>query len=217
MATLKKRQSGRWQAQVRRKGHSLSETFAIRKDAEAWARRIESDIDNGRTPARKNVTGVNTLGALIDLHISDMQEVGKRLGRSKAFSLDLLKKRLGDVRFENLDREKIIQFGKGRAKEGAGPVTLGIDIGYIGTVLSHGAAVHGLPVSSEPVKLARVALKLLGLVGKGNERDRRPTEDELENLYAYFRQGDKTASPMERIIKYAIASAMRLNEICTVE
>lgn len=112
MATFKKRHSGRWQAQVRRKGHSLSETFALRKDAEAWARRIESEIDGGKTPARKNMGGVKTLGALIDLHIEEMKDVGKVLGRSKAFGLELLKNRLGKVRFENLDREQIIQFGK---------------------------------------------------------------------------------------------------------
>ena len=139
MATFKKRPSGRWQAQVQRKGHSLSETFALRKDAEAWARHIQNEIDSGKTPARKNMGDVKTFGALIDLHIEDMKEVGKVLGRSKAFSLELLKNRLGKVRFENLDREQIIQFGKERAKEGAGPVTLGIDIGHIGTLLTHGA------------------------------------------------------------------------------
>ncbi len=217
MASFNRLPSGKWRAQVRRKGHALGETFTLKRDAETWARRIESEIDSGRTPTRKNVSGVKTLGALIDLHIADMQEVGKPLGRSKAYSLDLLKDRLGNVRFENLDREKIIQFGKSRTKEGAGPVTLGIDIGYIGTLLTHGAAVHGLPLSPEQVNLARVALKVLGLVGKGKERDRRPTDEELEALFAYFRPGDKTAFPMERIIKYAIATAMRLNEICTVE
>lgn len=195
----------------------MSETFALRKDAEAWARHIENEIDSGKTPARKNMGDVKTFGALIDLHIEDMKEVGKVLGRSKAFSLELLKNRLGKVRFENLDREQIIQFGKERAKEGAGPVTLGIDIGHIGTLLTHGAAVHGLPLSPEQVNLARVALKVLGLVGKGNERDRRPTDEELKALFAYFRSGDKTVFPMERIIKYAIASAMRLSEICGVE
>jgi len=217
MATFDKRDSGRWRVQVRRRGHSLSETFASKKDAEAWARRIESEIDNGKTPTRRDVAGVKTFGALIDLHIQDMKEVGKPLGRSKAFSLELLKNRLGRTPLENLDREKIIQFGKERAKEGAGPVTLGIDIGYISTLLTHGAAVHGLPVSPEQVNLARVALKLVRLVGKGNERDRRPTQEELNALFDYFRPGDKTVFPMERIIKYAIASAMRLNEICTVE
>jgi integrase len=95
-------------------------------------------------------------------------------------------------------------------------VTLSIDIGYIRTLLTDGAAIHGLPLSPEQVDLARTALKRLGLVGKSQERERRPTGDELVALFEYFRPGDKTCFPLERIIKYAIASCMRLNEICTV-
>jgi hypothetical protein len=49
-------------------------------------------------------------------------------------------------------------------------------------VLTHAAAVHGLPVSIEPVELARVALKRLGLIRKSNERDRRPTDEELMSM-----------------------------------
>lgn len=217
MATFNRLPSGKWRAQVRRKGHALGETFTLKKDAEAWARRIESEIDGGKTPARKNVVGVKTLGALIDLHIADMKEVGKVLGRSKAYSLELLKDRLGKVSFENLDREKIIQFGKDRAKEGAGPVTLGIDIGYINTLLTHGAAVHGLPLSPEQINLARVALKRLGLVGKGKERDRRPTQDEIDALIAYLEGNERQIIPVGEIIRFAVATAMRQEEICRVE
>jgi hypothetical protein len=50
---------------------------------------------------------------------------------------------------------------------------LGQDIGAIKLVLSHAAAVHGVEVTVEPVQLARIALKRLGLVGKGNERNSR--------------------------------------------
>jgi len=57
-----------------------------------------------------------------------------------------------------------------------------MDIGAIRLVLSHAAAVHGLPVSIEQVDLGRIALKRLGLVGKSNQRDRRPTDDELTKL-----------------------------------
>lgn len=217
MATFTKLPSDNWRALVRRKGHVLSETFVAKKDAEVWARRIESEIDNGKTPTKKNVAGVKTLGALIDLHIEDMNEVGKRFGRSKAYSLELLKDRLGHVKFENLDREKIIQFGKSRAKDGAGPVTLGIDIGYIHTLLTHGAAVHGLPLSPEQIKLARVALKRLGLIGKGKERDRRPTQDEIDSLIEYFEGNARQMIPVGQIIRFAIATAMRQDEICRVE
>ena len=44
----------------------------------------------------------------------------------------------------DLDRELLIDFGKARAKNGAGPMTLSIDLGYIRTLLAYGTAVHGL-------------------------------------------------------------------------
>jgi hypothetical protein len=59
-------------------------------------------------------------------------------------------------------------------------------IGVIRLILSHAAAVHGVPVKVEPVDLARVALKRLGLIDKGQERDRRPTQDELDRLITHF-------------------------------
>jgi integrase len=115
-----------------------------------------------------------------------------------------------------LDRERVIRFGRKRAAEGAGPVTLSMDIGAIKLVLSHVAAVHGVAVPVEPVDLARIALKRLGLVGKSNERDRRPTEDELEAVIALFDGNPRQTIPMARIIKFAIATAMRQEEICRI-
>ncbi len=62
-----------------------------------------------------------------------------------------------------------------------------------------------------------MALKRLGLVGKSNERDRRPTEEELEKLFHHWDNNDRQLIPMTRIVKFAIASAMRQEEICRVE
>lgn len=84
-----------------------------------------------------------------------------------------------------------------------------MDIGAIKLVISHAAAVHGLPVSVEPVELARIALRRLGLVGKCNERDRRPTKEELKALFAHFDGNDRQIIPMTRIMKFAIATANR--------
>jgi integrase len=216
VATIKKLPSGTWRVQVRRKGHYLSDSFVLRKDAEAWARRMESEIDQGKTPAPKRVEGVNNFGDLIDLHIADMKAVGRAIGRSKSFSLEFLKKQLGKVRLGDLGRERLIAFGRQRAKGGAGPITVGMDLGYIRTLLADGAAIHGLPYSPEPVDLARIALARLGLVGKGDERDRRPTEDELLALFRYFDGNSRLTIPMSRIVRFAIASAMRQDEICRV-
>ena len=116
----------------------------------------------------------------------------------------------------DLSRERLIQFGRDRAAAGAGPVTISMDIGAIRLVMSHAAAVHGVPVKIEPIDLARIALKRLGLVGKSNERDRRPTDEELETLFAHFDANERLTIPMSRIIRFAIATAMRQEEICRV-
>jgi hypothetical protein len=96
--------------------------------------------------------------------------------------------RLGKLNIADPDREQVIKFGKERAEVGAGPVTVRIDVGYVCTCLW---MVHGLPYSAEPVELGRVALARLGLVGKGNERDRRPAYDEIAALIRYF-EGDNS-------------------------
>lgn len=82
-------------------------------------------------------------------------------------------------------------------------------------VLTHAAAVHGVDVQVEPVNLARIALKRLGLTGKSRARDRRPTTDEIERLPDHFDDNRYLLIPMGRIVRFAIASAMR-EEICRI-
>ncbi len=144
MATFTKLNSGSWRAQVRRKGKYVNETFLRRKDAEEWALEVERRIDRGEPAIARSSRDAKTFGDLIKLHREDLQEVGKRIGRSKGVSLTFLEHRLGRLRIPELDRGRLIQFGKERAREGAGPVTIGIDLGYIKTILLHAAAVHGV-------------------------------------------------------------------------
>ncbi|HEY8616283.1 site-specific integrase [Phenylobacterium sp.] len=216
MATFTKLASGSWRAQVRRKGRYVSETFLRREDARAWATEAERSIDRGLIPPPSRVKRLRTFSELIDLHVADMKEVGRAPGRSKDATLAMLRRELGDLGLEELDRERLVKFGRKRAAEGAGPVTVSMDIGAIRLVVSHAAAVHGLAVSVEQVELARIALKRLGLVGKSNERDRRPTDEEIERLTTYFDDNPRQIIPMSRIVRFAVATAMRQEEICKV-
>lgn len=81
VAAIKKLPSGSRRAQIRCEGHYLSSSFVLRKDAEVWARRMESEIDQGKTPAAKRVEGINNPSDLIDLHIDDMKSMGRGLDR----------------------------------------------------------------------------------------------------------------------------------------
>lgn len=216
MATFTKLKSGSWRVQVRRKGKYVSETFLRRKDAEVWAIDEERRIDRGEPSTKRNRREARTLGDLVRLHLADLREVGKPIGRSKAASLRFLESRLGACKISELDRERLIQFGKDRAREGAGAVTVGIDLGYIKTIFSHAAAVHGISLSMEPILLARIALSRLGLVGKGNERDRRPTQEELDRIIAALEANPRLLIPVARIVRFAVATAMRQEEITRV-
>jgi len=216
LATFKQLPSGNWRVQIRRKGRYIGESFRRRKDAEEWALDNERRIDRGETPLSRARIDPTRLEDLIDLHLLDMKEVGKCPRRSKAFSLESLKKKLGSVKLAGLTRERLIQFGRDRAKEGAGPVTVAMDLTYLKTVIAHAAAVHGLKVSGEQVDLARLALKRLGIVGKGRVRDRRPWPDEITQLIDYFESNERQLIPVGRLIRFAIATAMRQDEICRI-
>jgi hypothetical protein len=119
-----------------------------------------------------------------------------------------LKTKLGRVKLPALNRERLIEFGRKRAKQGAGPATLAIDMSFIRTIITHAAAVHGIEVSAEEARLARVALSHLNLVGKSKERDRRPTQDEIDELIEYFETNPRQFIPMDRIVRYAVATRL---------
>jgi hypothetical protein len=113
MASIRKQKSGSWRVQVRRKGRSVSENFIRHEDA-------ERQIDRGDAPATSRVGKLKTFGDLIDLHISDMSEVGKAPGRSKFATLAMLKRELGSRNMGEIDRDRLVKFGRERAALSAG-------------------------------------------------------------------------------------------------
>ena len=216
MASIKQLPSGYWRVQIRRKGVYASKTFRIKSDAQRWATGQEDRFNRGEGLSKQTMP-IETLGDLIDLHMADMAEVGKAAQRSKEYTLTRLKETLGSLETSALTREYILDFGRKRAKEGAGPVTIAIDISYLGTVLQHASAVYGYQVPTEQLRLGRAALLHLGLIAKSNERTRRPTQDELDRIIKCidFTPGYRT--PLSRIIKFAVATAMRQEEITRIQ
>ena len=91
----------------------------------------ETRVDQWLASTNTSASRLRTFGDLVDLHITDMCEGGKPPRRRKAATLRPLKRDLGKEKIGHLDRQKLIDYGKMRAEQGAGPVTLGIDIGVI--------------------------------------------------------------------------------------
>lgn len=213
MATIVKR-GPRWRAQVRRTGHStLSKTFAARADALAWARDIEAKIDKGQAvePGRRIM-----FAELMTAYRTQLLD-SKGIGRSKAQALDKLMKLLGPRRLVELKTTAFLDFCKTREGEGAGPATILQDLTHIGTVLRHGGALigaeHAVETCITALDAARRTLRHSGRVANPDERDRRPTDDELAKLIAHWSQNPRQSIPMIELTLFAVSTAMRLGEI----
>jgi hypothetical protein len=94
MATIDRRPTGKWRAQVRREGFELSKTFIMKGDAEAGSVK-QSGAYKGEDPTGKRSAVAGTFGSLIELHIDDLAEYGKHLRRSKDSALTWLQRELG--------------------------------------------------------------------------------------------------------------------------
>jgi integrase len=80
MATIREKGPHQWHAQIRRKGWPYqTATFRTKKEAEAWARKIETDMDRGLF-VDQSIGRQNTLGDLIELYLVEVTD--KRPGEA---------------------------------------------------------------------------------------------------------------------------------------
>jgi integrase len=213
MATIVKR-GKRWRAQVRRLGNAaLSKTFATHSAATAWARDIENKIDHGQTiDAGRKITFAQVLKAYRE-HVTHL----KGMGRSKAQALEKIEKLLGQRRLVEMKTAAFLRFCEAREAEGAGPATILQDLSYIGTVLRHGGSLLAAEQATATVLAsldgARRTLRHSGRIAKSDERDRRPTDDEISRLLDLWSRNPRQSIPMMDLSLFAIATAMRLGEI----
>ena len=94
MATFRKRK-GRWQTQVRIKGHkAVSKTFTRKAVAETWARIIESEIERGVFVNRAEAEAT-ALSDVLDRYGRDVAP-SKACYKTDLYRIKLLKRHLGN-------------------------------------------------------------------------------------------------------------------------
>ena len=196
-----------WRAQVRRKGHPVqTKTFPKKVLAEQWARGVEADIDAGRTgvASASGAARNMTIGGLIDQYT---EEIGsqKPFGRNKEDVLKRIKFHLGKVTPAELTVDRIVAYITQDRKVSG--VTASIDLTYLGGVLKVSRALWRLPVSIAAVIEAREVLRHMNVLGRSNERDRRPTAKEIERLRAWLRLHSRSLTP--DLIDFIIDSCFR--------
>ena len=202
----------RWRAQVRRKGFkSIARTFDLRKDAEAWARKVESGMDEKKPALLADEMTVETL-------VSEYRRLRTELGRPVAptsnthYMLCHLDEDLGSERVVDLTPARLASWAKMRHKQGAGGYTVNMELSQLGTAIRHTASFLGLTLP-DVVGNARPLLHYAQLITGGARRTRRPTEDELTRLLAWLQDRNPVIADAVRV---AAITGLRRGEIARI-
>lgn len=199
----------KWRAQVRRKDHSpQTKTFKAKREADEWARALETRIDARAEP--KAAASLKVGGLIRDYRrIRDEAGRGIEPTSNVSYMLNHLEEDLGHESVTALTPARLVQWAAARKAEGAGPWTVNQELSALGTMLRHAASFGNLQLP-DVTGQARPLLTHLQLIGAGNRRTRRPTEDELQAVLAFVEARSQVCADAMRV---AAVTGLRRGEL----
>lgn len=224
MGTISARKSAngkaRYTAQItRKKGgefiHREAKTFGNKKEAEAWIRFRETEIDKpGAIEALK--AAKYTLADAIDKYVGEK----KSIGRTKAQVLETIK----DYPIAGMDSvlirsHHIVSFADELTAGGRQPQTVGNYMSHLAAVFRDAKPAWGIQLDYLEMQAAQRSLTRLDKIAPSNKRERRPTLGELDTLMQHFADRQIRAphsAPMCKIIAFAVFSTRRQEEITRI-
>jgi integrase len=188
--------------------------FPSKREAKDWAAAVETQAQHiaaaGYAPIPKGATVADLIEKYSDTH-------RKTPGRTKTATLAMLKREIGPIKLASLNAVVLRDFIDKRIDEGAGGVTIAADLSFLSAVLKWGRHARRLDIPDRLALEARESLKHRGLITRSRERDREPTDDELARLYAHWKANARQRIDMATICRFALATGMRLGEICRLQ
>lgn len=205
--------NGKWRAQVRRAGQkSIAKTFATRREAEQWARRVETGFDEARPAV---IAEDLTVEQIVDEYRRMRADLGRPVSATTNthYMLEHLAEDLGRTRVVDLTPQKLTAWARQRHKEGAGGYTVNMELSQLGTTIRHTSAYLRIMLP-DVVGLARPILHYAQLISGGGRRTRRPTEDELCRVIAYIAERNPIVADAVRV---AAITGLRRGELARIE
>lgn len=214
MAAFSQLPSGKWRAQIRKAGVYRNATFDTKREAKSWADGQESQINHiaasGVAPIPKGATVADLIEKYTETHT-------KPYGKTKTATLAMLVREIGKVKLANLNALVLRDFIDRREQAGAGGVTIAGDLSHLSQILKWARHARQLDVSERLALDARASLSHRGLNTRSGEREREPTDAELQRLYALWDNNPRQTIPMSLLCRFALATGMRQGEICRLE
>lgn len=214
MATFSQLPSGKWRVQVRRSGLYRAATFTSKREARDWSIGIEAQAAHISASGFAPVPKTATVADLIDKY---NEAFTRDQGRTKAATLAMLKRQIGKVKLTHLSAVVLRDFIDRRQEDGAGGVTISADLSYLSAVIKWGRHARQLDLPERLALDARASLVHRGLNTRAKEREREPTDAELDRLYTLWRNNPRQRIDMPMLCQFALATGMRQGEICRLQ
>jgi hypothetical protein len=172
---------------IKRKSKILdreTRTFDRRQAAGAWLTKREAELSKpdaelGVKAARRNPT----LADAIDRYVSESL---KEIGRTKAQVLRAIKKyEIADMQCADIKSTHILELAR-TIGAGVQPQTVNNYLSHLAAVFSIALPAWGYALDSCEMENAFKVARKFGIVGPSQERDRRPTLDELDTLMLHY-------------------------------
>lgn len=203
MATIRKHR-GKWQVQVRRKNcRPVVKSFIQRKDAEAWSRQTELDIDRQALPQDPRQLERITLGDLV-IRYRDTVTPRKRSAKSETLVLNaFLRHPICAKTLSELGQGDFARYRDERLQE-VKPRSLQRMLCPIQNLYEVAKDEWGLPIKENPIRKLKI-------VCESNRRERRLRDGEFERLVdAAAKTKNGLVLP---IIRFALETGLRRSEI----
>lgn len=167
-------------------------------------------------------TQEQTVSWVIRKYIEDSEQPGSRkMGDSQRYTLlRICRSEFGSKTLKELRPIDFVDFCKSRRATGVLPQTINQDATFLSGVIKYASQVWEVSEAETALQAfqrAKPQLVKQQLIGKAQSRTRRPTEEELQQLFELFDQQDKhhcTKVPMRQVVEFQIASGRRIGETC---
>jgi integrase len=200
---------------VRKQGRKIvyreTQTFDRKQAAKAWLDRRETEL---REPGVVLTREDPPLRDVIDRYLKE----SAKIGRTKKQVLETIRDKydLAEVKCSRIRSEDVVVFAQSLPVT---PQTRQNYLSHLGAVFTVARPAWGYPLDRNLMKDVFIVTKKLGITRKSDQRDRRPTLDELDKIMEHFghiRLKRPSSVPMQKVTVFAIFSTRRQEEITRI-
>ncbi|WP_215407535.1 site-specific integrase [Janthinobacterium sp. JC611] len=203
MASILNRGPHQWQVTIRRKGYpSQTKTLETKREAEAWAAIVESEMARGVFTDRTEVERT-TLGDLVERYRDEMSPTKRSCRTELVTARRLLRHSLALRPLSTLRSVDFARYRKQRLSEGAANNSVRLELAYLSAVFTTARKEWSIEVRNF-IQLVRMPPTTPG-------RNRRLVEDEESRLLAAARTSKAPA--FDLCIILAIETGMRAGNL----